>query len=206
MAVTEVRPPRRRRTPEEAEREILDAAERLVRELPPSELNVARIMEATTLSRNSFYVYFRDRYELIARLVQRLRGEADATMADFVAPESPPDIGRAALAAAGRLYAEHGELLRALAEAAAHDESAARAWAEFVERTHTAVTERVREEIRAGRIQGIDDPERTVRALVAMNRACFFQELVGRPDADVDALVDVLYTIWRRALWGASPP
>jgi hypothetical protein len=34
-----------------------------------------------------------------------------------------------------------------------------------------------------------------------MNRACFFQELVGKPDADVDRLVDVLYEIWTRALY-----
>jgi hypothetical protein len=54
-----------------------------------------------------------------------------------------------------------------------------------------------------GDIRGID-PEPTVRALVAMNRACFFQELVGRPDADVDALVDVLHRIWMRSLYLAG--
>jgi AcrR family transcriptional regulator len=198
-------PARRRRAPAEAEREILDAAEPLLRELPLSEVTVSRLMAATTLSRNSFYVYFRDRYELLARLVERLRTDADATMDAFAAdPESAaPETGRAALAAAARLYAEHGELLRTLAEAAAHDDSAARAWAEFVEPSHAAVTKRVRDEMRRGRIQGID-PEPTVRALVAMNRACFFQELVGKPDADVDRLVDVLYEIWTRALY--APP
>jgi len=193
---------RRRRAPEEAEREILDAADELLRELPLSEVTVSRIMSATTLSRNSFYVYFRDRYELVARLVQRLRADADATMDAFAADSasSGPDAGRAALLAAARLYAEHGELLRTLAEAAPHDESAARAWQEFTEPSHVAVIKRVRDEMRRGRIQGID-PEPTVRALVAMNRACFLQELVGKPDADVDRLVDVLYEIWTRALY-----
>jgi AcrR family transcriptional regulator len=176
-----------------------------VRELPPAELSVARIMDATTLSRNSFYVYFRDRYDLIARLVGELRAEADAMMDAFADPASSPlDAGRRALLAAARLWAEHGELLRALSQAAAHDPSAARAWAEFIEPTESAVTARVREEMRAGRITGVD-PEPTVRALVGMNRACFFRELVGRPDADVDAIVDVLHAIWVRALYLRAP-
>jgi TetR/AcrR family transcriptional regulator, ethionamide resistance regulator len=199
-------PARRRRTPEEARREILDAAERLLRERGPGALTVSEVMAHTTLSRNAFYVYFGDRYALIVRLVDRLRAEADATMASYVEAESDPEeAGREALLAAARLYAEHGELLRALAEAAAHDASAARAWEEFKEPTHAAVTARVREEISRGRITGID-PEPTVRALVAMNRACFFQELVGKPGADVEGLVDVLHNIWMRALYGASDP
>ena len=192
--------PRRRRSPDEAEREILDAAEALVRELPLSDVNVARVMAATTLSRNSFYVYFRDRFDLIARLVARLREEADATMATFAADTSSPDAAREALRAAAQLWRDHGELLRALHESAAHDESAARAWADFAAQTETIMTERVRAEMRAGRIEGID-PEATVRALVAMNRACFLDQLVGRPDADLEAVVGVLHQIWIRALY-----
>ena len=195
-------PARRRRQPEEAEREILEAADPLLRALPLNEVTVARIMAATTLSRNSFYVYFRDRYDLIVRLVERLRGDADATMSAYASgAATDADAKRAALSAAARLYAEHGELLRALYESAAHDEAAARAWEEFAAPTETALTDVMRAEIRAGRVTGLD-PEPTVRALVAMNRACFFQELVGKPDADVDAVVDALYTIWMRVMYG----
>jgi len=198
-------PSRRRRSPEEAEREILDAAERIVRERPPDELTVTRVMDGTTLTRNAFYAYFRDRYDLIARLVERLRAEADAGMAAYVAAaDDVTAVGREALASAARLWADHGELLRALADAAASDPGAARAWEEFVEPTYTAVMARVREDIRAGRIAGID-PEPTVRALVAMNRASFMQELVGKPDADIDRLVDALHVIWIRALYGRNP-
>jgi hypothetical protein len=63
---------------------------------------------------------------------------------------------------------------------------------------------RVRADMRAGRIRGID-PETTVRALVAMNRATFMQELVGRPDADVERVVDTLHLIWIRALYVRDP-
>src|SRR5215213_1205636 len=138
-------PVRRRRLPEEAEREILDAVEQLLRDLPPNEVTVSRVMSATTLSRNSFYVYFRDRYDLMARLVDRLRGEADSTMDAFVrASGDEAAAGREALAGAARLYAEHGELLLALADAAREDRTAARAWDEFTAQSEQAVTARVR--------------------------------------------------------------
>jgi AcrR family transcriptional regulator len=193
--------PRRRRSPEEAEREILDAAERIVRERHPDDLTVSSVMDGTTLTRNAFYAYFRDRYDLIARLVERLRVEADARMDAFAtAGGDPGPAGREALAAAARLWAEHGELLRALADAAGRDPGAARAWERFAEPTYAGVTARVRRDIEGGRIKGID-PEPTVRALIAMNRACFSQELVGNPEADLDRLVDALHEIWLRALY-----
>ena len=53
---------RRRRTPEEAEGEILDAAEAFLREHPFRDLTIDEVMDGTGLSRPSFYVYFRDRH------------------------------------------------------------------------------------------------------------------------------------------------
>src|SRR5207244_10350837 len=76
VAVTQT-PTRRRRRPEEAEREILDAARQLLTERPWSEVTVGAVMGRTTLSRKSFYVYFRDRHELITKLVAPLRARGD---------------------------------------------------------------------------------------------------------------------------------
>src|SRR3954470_17587354 len=69
--------PRRRRrlSPEAAEREIVDAAERLLRERPFRELTVDEVMRRTGLSRPSFYVYFKDRHELVLRVVEHLGSE-----------------------------------------------------------------------------------------------------------------------------------
>src|SRR5687768_8409180 len=86
------RPRRRRRRPEEAEREILEAARALLRDRPSHEVTVMAVMERTTLSRKSFYVYFRDRHELIARLVAPLREQIDARRAAArAAHDSPRD-------------------------------------------------------------------------------------------------------------------
>ena len=66
---------RRRRKPEEAEREIIVAAEAFLRERPFRELTVDEVMRRTGLSRPSFYVYFKDRHELVLRIVGHLQGE-----------------------------------------------------------------------------------------------------------------------------------
>src|SRR5947209_5484022 len=119
---------RRRRRPEDARREILDAAERLLRESPSHEVTVASIMADTTLSRKSFYVYFRDRHDLITQLVRPLRAEADAAMSQW---RPDPDLrsgARDALVGVARVYQRHGPLLRALAEASRRDHEAAQVW------------------------------------------------------------------------------
>src|SRR5919202_5540354 len=63
---------RRRRTPEAAQREIIEAAERLLKERPFREPTVDEVMRRTGLSRPSFYVYFKDRHTLLLRVVQRI--------------------------------------------------------------------------------------------------------------------------------------
>ena len=190
---------RRRRSPEEAEREILDAGERLLKRCALHELTVRAVMAETTLSRNSFYVYFRDRYDLIGRLVGRLRMNVNATMAQFTSDEDPAWAGRQALYAAAQMYMEHGRTLRALQQAAKSDPGAARAWEEFTRPAEDGVLARVKEEIEKGRA-GDPDPEQLVRTLFTMTRASFF-ELADEKDPDIDRLVDALHRIWRRALF-----
>jgi TetR/AcrR family transcriptional regulator, ethionamide resistance regulator len=196
-------PPRRRRRPEEAEREILDAARSLLAERPSHEVSIGAIMSATTLSRKSFYVYFRDRYELLRRLVEPLGSERDAIVAELW--REGADIaagGRAALLALAGLYARHGRLLRALAEASSQDREARRAWREFIEPVIEGHAEKIREEVEAGRVAGIE-PGPTARALIGMNLQYFFDQLVDEPSPDLEATADTLLTIWRRTLYGA---
>lgn len=196
------RPPRRRRRPEEAEREILEAAESLLRERPSHEVSVADVMERTTLSRKSFYVYFRDRHELIARLVAPLRAELDARIAAArAAHDSPRDQGRAMFAEGARVYVEHGPLLRALRESSAHDEEAQRVWREFTDPPIADAAAGIRAATEAGRSRGLD-ADVTARALITMNQACFFDQLVGDPSADPGPLVEALAEIWTRTIYG----
>ena len=194
---------RRRRRPEEAEREILEAARMLLSERPASEVTVGAIMEATTLSRKSFYVYFENRYELLRRLVEPLGAERDAIIAPLLQPGVDMATGaREALVRLAELYASHGALLRALAEASGADDEARRAWRGFLDPVIEAHSAKIADEIERGRIRGLD-PESAARALIGMNLQYFFDELVDNPSPDIAATADALLVLWQRALYGA---
>jgi AcrR family transcriptional regulator len=201
-------PKRRRRLREEAEREILDAAAALLRERPLHGVTVSAIMELTTLSRKSFYVYFRDRYDLLTRLFKPLRQELDEANALFLAGSSGDIVadGRAALEVVARFFAgRNGALVRALHEATAYDQEAARVWREFNEPVIAAFTDLIRREMAAGRVPPGIDIEPTVRALVGMNLYCFFDQVVGDPAADLEKVVTTLSTIWARTILRPDP-
>ena len=192
---------RRRRRPEDAEREILDAAARLLSERPAGEVTVGAIMEATTLSRKSFYVYFENRYDLLRRLVEPLAEERDAIIEPLLGPGVDMATGaREALVRLAELYASHGRLLRALAEASSEDHEARRAWREFVEPVVQAHSAKIADEIERGRITGIA-AEPTARALIGMNLQYFFDELVDAPKPDPAAAAATLLAIWERVLY-----
>jgi AcrR family transcriptional regulator len=161
-------------------------------------------MERTTLSRKSFYVYFRDRSELIVALVRPLRAQADAALAHWADAADPVRAGRAALRAAASLYRQHGTIMRALFWASAEDPDLAAARHDLTQPTiDTAV--RVISPIAAD-----PDPQRlraTVSALVTMNLHSMLALPADATDADLDQLVDTLVTIWERAtLPGTTSP
>ena len=160
------------------------------------EVTVLAIMERTTLSRKSFYVYFRDRSELILALVRPLRAQADAALAHWAEAADPVNAGRAALRAAASLYRQHGSILRALFWASADDLDLATARREL---TQPIIDTAVRV---IGPIAADPDPQRlraTVGALVTMNVHSMLSLPANATDADLDQLVDTLAGIWERA-------
>ena len=162
------------------------------------------VMERTTLSRKSFYVYFRDRHELIARLVAPLRAELDARFAEARAEhDSPRDYARTSFLEVARVYMEHGPLLRALRESSGHDEDAERVWREFTDPPTAGAAAWIRAETEAGRSHGLD-AYATARALITMNLGCFFEQLIGKPSADPAPLVETLVEIWGRTIYESS--
>lgn len=187
---------RRRRAPEDARQEILDAARRLIEERPLHEVTVMAIMGRTSLSRKSFYVYFRDRSELITALVRPLRGGTDAALAHWAGAADPVAAGRAALRAAADLYREHGTILRALFWASADDRELAAARYDLTEPVIDFAVRAI------SPIAADTDPRRlraTVRALVTMNVHSLLALTSDASDAELDELVDTLAGIWEHA-------
>ena len=151
-----LQPKRRRRSPESAEREILDAAESFLRERPFRDLTVDEVMARTTLSRPSFYVYFRDRHHLAVRLVEGI-GEALFEMSNrWLEGDRRPARGRPRVAARASptVYDEHGLVLHAIADAAGHDPEVERIYYGLIERFVAATTTRIEADLAAGRVAG----------------------------------------------------
>jgi AcrR family transcriptional regulator len=187
---------RRRRAPEDARQEILDAARGLIAERPLHEVTVMAIMERTTLSRKSFYVYFRDRSELIIALVRPLRAGADAALAHWTGAADPVAAGRAALRAAAGMYREHGTILRALFWASAGDPELAAARRGLTEPVVDTAVRAI------SPVAADPDPQRlraTVRPLVTMNVHSLLALPADATDGELDELVDTLASIWERA-------
>src|SRR4051794_6654635 len=159
---------RRRRSPEAAEREIVDAAESLLRERPFRELTVDEVMRRTELSRPSFYVYFSDRHQLVLRVVEHLGSEL-FTMSDrwLSGTGEGPDMARQALDGVVAVYVEHGPVMRALADAAADAPGVEQAYTTLVQSLVAATARHIEREIASGRILPLDAYE-TAKALVWM--------------------------------------
>jgi TetR/AcrR family transcriptional regulator, ethionamide resistance regulator len=195
-------PRRRRRAPEDARQEILSAASAVLAERPAHELTVVAIMERTTLSRKSFYVYFRDRSELVSALVRPLRVSADAALADWRDAAAPVRAGRLALRAAADTYRRHGAILRAVFWSLGDDPEFDAVRRDLAESVVAVAREKIRQ---AGTASGRPlDAQATAVALVTMNVHCLLALPPEATDNDLDALVDTLSTIWERTLYPAG--
>ncbi|MGH2978254.1 MAG: TetR/AcrR family transcriptional regulator [Solirubrobacterales bacterium] len=192
---------RRRRSPESAEREILEAAEAFLAEHPFRDLSVDEVMARTTLSRPSFYVYFRDRNHLLGRLVEGIGGELFEGANMWL--KGGGDV-RASLGAVAAAYAQHGLVLGAIADAAGHDPEAEATYRGLIEQFVDSTAKRIAQDIAAGRIEPLD-PHEAARALVWMSER-YLKETLGRlPQAPVATVAETLPEIWTRCLYGPGP-
>lgn len=158
-------------------------------------------MAATTLARSSFYEYFESRAALIMEVVEPVMAVNREVLERWpLHPEDPRRAAEAVATALVRAWREQGRLLMALADASATDDDAAAAYRAFAEDSVAQVARKLRLEIEAGTVTGID-PDQTALALVAMNRTYVSTQLFGpAPPAD-DVLIATLVEIWVRVLW-----
>ena len=198
-------PVRRRRRREDSEQEILEAAERLLRERPYRELTVDDLMAATSQSRTAFYRHFADRRELIARLIRDLAGELWAMSEAWLQGTGDPLAeGREAIERLADVYEAQGPLLLAIAEAAHHDEHLERVYRGLVQAFVDATADRIERDVAAGRTR-VPHPREMAAALVWMTErhlaATFGRGGAGRRAA----AVETIHPIWMRSLYLADP-
>jgi AcrR family transcriptional regulator len=202
---------RRRRKPEEAERVILAAGRAFLEEHPFREMTVEGVMVRTGLSRPAFYAYFKDRYELVTRLLEGvggllfaldwrwLSGTADGNDARNVLVE--------ALRAGSETFVEYGLVLRAISDAAGYDARVEEVYrGGLIQRLVAAVAARISRDIEAGVTPDELDPEQTARALVLMTER-YLLDAFGRPERrpsrrETEAILDTVEEVWVRTLYG----
>jgi AcrR family transcriptional regulator len=199
---TTLRRRRRRRAPQVAEQEIIAAAEALLRERPFRELTVDEVMRRTELSRPSFYVYFRDRHHLVLRVVEHVGGELFTLSGRWDADGGAgPDLVHAATEGIVSVFAEHGPVLRALADAAADDPGVEHAYGRLVQSFVDATAAHIERDVASGRALPLD-PVETATALVWMTERYLTLTLGRDPQRERGPMVETLETIWSRVLYG----
>jgi AcrR family transcriptional regulator len=176
------------------EASVLRATEELLEEGASfAELGIERIATRAGISRTAFYFYFRDKRELLVRLTTDVNEQLLDAAGTWWSGEGEL---RAALQAIGRLYREHGALLRAVVEVSTYDEEVAGFWRALVGR----FAEPTRERIEAERPELAGTARATAFALVWMVERSFYQQLVQREPVTTDELVDAIATIFERTI------
>lgn len=183
-------------------------------ERPFREMTVEAVMERTGLSRPAFYAYFRDRYEVVTRLLEGIGGLLFAGDRRWLADEAGGGIEEArealgrALRAGSETFAVYGRVLRAISDAASYDARVEEVYRfGLIERLVAAVAARIARDVAAGRSPGDLDPHETARALVLMTER-YLLDAFGSPQAEppeekAETVVETLERVWARTLYGS---
>ena len=201
---------RRRRKPEEAERTILAAGRTFLEERPFREMTVEGVMVRTGLSRPAFYAYFKDRYDLVTRLLEGVGGLLFALdwrwLSGTANGEDVRTVLAEALRAGSQTFVEYGPVLRAISDAAGYDGRVEEVYrGGLIERLIAAVAARITRDIEAGVTPAGLDPEQTARALVLMSER-YLLDTFGRPERhpsrqEAEAVFGTLEEVWVRTLY-----
>jgi AcrR family transcriptional regulator len=189
----------------------MDAAEQMLLDRPLRDLAVDDLMAVTTLRRPSFYVYFKDRGELMLALLDRLQDKIlGAGRPWFELPvDSTREEAVEALAASlhevTEVFAEHGALILGVSEAAVMDEKVEAMYRGVtIQAIMDAVERRLVAERRAGR-STVSSPQETAAALVLLNEG-YWSERLGREPRQSPAKVSrVVRDIWVATVYGTPP-
>lgn len=161
-----------------------------------TQLSVEQLTAEAGIARGTFYLHFRDKGELVAKLMQRVTEEITAA-ARLDAPETATrDDLRATVKAVVGLYRRHYAVMAAIVETAAYDPQVERLFQAMMR----ALIEVNRKALQRRRRAGAKDdgvPALTPDVVTwAFERACH-QLIRGRKAAQIEALVEALtHIVW----------
>ena len=200
-AATELRETRRRRH-EETRAEIVRAAVGLAGDGSFKDLTVDEIARAAGVSRPAFYLYFRDKGELLLAAVEEVSHEL-YEQADlwWHGEGEPAALVREAVGGVARVYSENAGVMRVATEVSTYDEPVREFWIRLVGRFADATADHIRADQEAGRVRSGLDADATADALVWMTERCCYIHL-ARGESDAAAVTAALLPVWLGALYG----
>jgi TetR/AcrR family transcriptional regulator, ethionamide resistance regulator len=186
------------------EQRVLDAAEGLLEDGHAyADLSIERIASQAGISRTAFYDYFRDKRELLIRLLERivepLYGRAD----EFISSRSGPESLREILAYFMGFSREHHVLFRAAHEASSYDEAIYEFSGDVLGSFVEPLQGRIEAEQSAG--QALPMPAHaTAFTLVWMTWHVCYEWLAGETQIEEDDLLEALTLVWQRSIYGPT--
>jgi AcrR family transcriptional regulator len=192
---------KRRQHREETRRQILQAARELLEDHSFRDIGVDAVMAKTGHSRTVFYRHFDDLPSMVLALIGETGGElvelSEAwEQTDRVGPEEAHDR----LSLFVDFYVRNGRLVRAVTEAAHHDELVQQAYAGMMQGFMDLTARAVDDRLQRGELEPIDGPE-VARALVWMLNGYLNDRLGGPEQADPERVLEAVWTIWTRTLF-----
>lgn len=205
------RPSRGRRVPratgDEREQAILESFERLLEERGLHRISIDDIARGAGISRPTFYFYFASKEAVLLSLFERMIEEARANQGDALerVADDPAAALRASIAAHFETFRAHRAVTLAGAEATAASPEVREVWSAVMEGWVREVAAGIdAERARGAAPDGAPAGELAI-ALVSMNERVLYATFAGHPPAvGEDSVVDVLLSIWLRAIYGGA--
>lgn len=201
---------RRQRTPLDADdprkAALLEATERLLRERPLAQLTVDQISRGANLTRTAFYRYFGRKEDAVVALSERYFAIIFEGRRPFFSEDRPlEEACREAVRNELSVWAEHGAVLRGLADLGAADPEMREAWYAQVEQFVPLVEQRIRSHAQQRGVAPPPHPRQVAEAFVWMAERYYYvwSSHYRHPTGDVE---EAMTRVMVAMMEGSPPP
>jgi TetR/AcrR family transcriptional regulator, ethionamide resistance regulator len=192
---------RRRQQREETRGQILAAADAFLRERSYRELSVDELMRRTGHTRTVFYRHFADLPDLVMQLLATVGAELMDISRDWAQGfAAPPERARENVVAIAGFFSRHGTLVRAVADAASHDDDIERLYRQVIDTFVDLTAEAIERRVASGEMPAVDAVE-TARALTLMNERYLLDAYGSGDPPDGERVVEALWTVWSSVIY-----
>ncbi len=191
---------------------IMEAGVRVLDRTNFFDVGVDEIVQEAGLARGTFYIYFRDKYDLLAALIRRLNEELfEQSHVRLEGPTTPYDRIRLSLRRVISAWEQHASIFRAMTQVSLSKPE----FLELDQQLRMPFIRQIRRDIERTIAEGHAPPidaAVTAKALAAMmDKFCLTWFAMDEPpyptaSQDIESVTDNLAQLWFRVIYGADPP